>query len=493
MSSKMLRGRFKEGISPMLLEFSGSVQGDLEFFGEDVWGSTVHVLMLARQRIISKRDARKIISCLLDIQKEFGAGQFKPDAALEDIHLNIENRVIEECGMDFDGKMHTARSRNDQVLTDTRLHLRQEILEVEEAVLGLQETFIGLSEKHSGDVMPGFTHLQHAQPVTFGFWAAAYASMLSRDLERLQNAYKHVNISPLGACALAGTSFPIDRTYTAKLLGFDSVQTSALDAVSSRDFIIETAAALAILMSNLSKLAEDLVLWSSYEFSFIEFADDFATGSSIMPQKKNPDMAELVRGKTGRVYGALLQILTVLKGLPSGYNRDLQEDRKPLWKAFALVLLSLGVMDAGLSGMKVKKDRMKETLYSDFSTATELANHLVREKNLAFREAYSISGSLVKELVSKKKDFRDVGEVRKILSKSKVELSEKELSEILDPVKSVHRYKSLGSASPKEVKRLVVELSKTNKAYASDLKNRQNRIKTAEKLTENAIKEILRT
>jgi argininosuccinate lyase len=488
----MLRGRFAEGISPLLLEFSGTVQGDLEFFYEDVWGSQAHVLMLAKQVIISKHDAGKIIECLEDISEEFGAGQFKPDSSLEDIHINIENRVIDECGMDFGGKMHTARSRNDQVLTDTRLHLRQEILGVEEAVLELQNTLLALANKHSADVMPGYTHMQHAQPITFGFWAAAYASMLSRDLERLSNAYKHVNVCPLGACALAGTSFPTDRKYTAKLLGFDDVIPSALDAVSSRDFVAETAAALAILMSNLSKLSEDLVLWSSFEFKFIEFADDFATGSSIMPQKKNPDMAELVRGKTGRVYGALMQILTVMKGLPSGYNRDLQEDREPLWKALGVVKLSVAVMDAGLKGAKINKENMKESLDTDFSTATELANHLVREKKLAFREAYTITGSLVKELVSHKKTFRDVVDVKKILSKSGVEIADWEISDILDPVKSVHRYKSLGSASPKEVKRIAADLLADNKARAGELKKRQSKIEAAKELTMKEIK-LLRT
>ncbi|MBN2252028.1 MAG: argininosuccinate lyase [Candidatus Altiarchaeota archaeon] len=490
MSSRMLRGRFKGGISPLLLGFSSSVDTDREMFLEDVWGSQAHVLMLVKQEIITKKDAGNILASLEEVRSRFPKGKFKLDPELEDIHLNIESHVIKRCGMECGGRMHTARSRNDQVLTDTKLHLRGGLLGIEERVIALQKTLLGLSEKYADAVMPGYTHLQHAQPITFGFWAASYASMLFRDMDRLLCTYVHVNSSPLGACALAGTSFPTDRKFSAELLGFDIVHEHSLDAVGSRDFIAETLAALAVLMCNLSKLSEDLVLFSSSEFGFIEFSDDYATGSSIMPQKKNPDMAELVRGRTGRVYGALMQILTTLKGLPSGYNRDLQEDRKPLWNAVSIASSSLEVIDAGLSGMKVNTGRMSDSVRSGYSTATELANYLVRESGLSFREAYSVTGGLVKEFAGTGRDLTNSGEVEAFLKKKGLQVSEAELSELLDPLKVVSRQKSLGGTAPSEVKRMAAEFREKISLREKDLKARAERMDSAKKSTEKLVKKF---
>ena len=491
MGSKMLRGRFKGGIAPALLEYSSSLQTDQEMFSEDVWGSKAHVLMLAKQGIISKEDASKILKSLLEVEKDYLAGKFQLDEDLEDIHLNIENYVISKCGMDYGGRMHTARSRNDQVLTDTKLHLRKELLSVMESALELQKTLLDIAEKHAATIMPGYTHTQHAQPITFGYWASSYASMLMRDLDRLNGAYSHVNTCPLGSGALSGTSFPTDREYTAKLLGFDSIHVHALDAVSSRDHILETLSALSILMCNLSKLAEELVLWSSYEFRFIEFSDGFATGSSIMPQKKNPDMAELVRGKTGRVYGALFQVLTLMKGLPSGYNRDMQEDRELLWDVLSITEGSLRVLNAGLSDAKINKERMSESVYTDFSTATELANYLVREKGIAFRKAYEITGGIVKEISSEKKDFRETGSVVQLLKKAGIEISLKDLSDILDPNMAASRNKSLGGTAPVEVKRMVKQLKEKSGSWELDQRKKAEKIESAKKLTEKALKEVI--
>ena len=490
MGSKMLRGRFKGGIAPALLEYSSSLQTDKEMFSEDVWGSKAHVLMLAKQGIIPKEDAGKILKSLIEVEKDYLAGKFQLDEDLEDIHLNIENYVISKCGIDYGGRMHTSRSRNDQVLTDTKLHLRKELLSVVYSTIQLQKTLLDLAEKNAATIMPGYTHTQHAQPITFGYWASSYASMLMRDLDRLNGAYAHVNTCPLGSGALSGTSFPTDREYTAKLLGFDSVHMHALDAVSSRDHILETLSALSILMCNLSKLAEELVLWSSYEFQFIEFSDGFATGSSIMPQKKNPDMAELVRGKTGRVYGALFQVLTLMKGLPSGYNRDMQEDRELLWGAMKVVKGSLAVLDAGISGMKINKERMAESVYSDYSTATELANYLVREKGIAFRKAYEITGGVVKVLVSKKKDFRDAAEVKKALKADCIEISGDDFSEILDPLKAASRNKSPGGTSPSEVKRMAKELKEKNSLHRVELKKKTDRVESARILTKKLVEDF---
>jgi argininosuccinate lyase len=486
----MLRGRFKGEIAPALLEYSSSLETDKEMFSEDIWGSKAHVLMLAKQSIISKEDASKILKALIEVEKEYFSGKFQLDENLEDIHINIENYVISKCGIDYGGRMHTARSRNDQVLTDAKLHLRKELLEVIGAVLDLEKTLLDLADKNTATIMPGYTHTQHAQPITFGYWVSSYAGMLLRDLDRLNGAYSHVNTCPLGSGALSGTSFPIDREYTAKLLGFDSVHVHALDAVSSRDHVLETLSALSILMCNLSKLAEELVLWSSYEFRFIEFSDGFATGSSIMPQKKNPDMAELVRGKTGRVYGALFQVLTLMKGLPSGYNRDMQEDRELLWDALSVVKSSLHVLNLGLSDAKINKERMSESVCSDYSTATELANFLVREKGMAFRKAYEITGGIVKEMSSRKKDFRIVESVAQLLKKSGIEISSETLSDILDPNSAAARNKSVGGTAPVEVKRMVRQLKERASSWETDLKKKAERIESAKKLTEKAIKEI---
>ncbi len=487
----MLRGRFKGGISPVLLGFSSSLDTDKEMFFEDVWGSEAHVLMLAKQGIIPAGDAGKILKALGDVKKEYSAGKFELDEAFEDVHINIENYVISKCGIEYGGRMHTARSRNDQVLTDTKLHLRKELLEVMGCVLELEESLLCLADQNADAIMPGYTHMQHAQPITFGFWASSYASMLLRDFDRLSGAYAHDNTCPLGAGALSGTSFPIDREYTAKLLGFDGVHVHALDAVSSRDHVLEALSALSILMCDLSKLAEEFVLWSSCEFGFIEFSDSFATGSSIMPQKKNPDMAELVRGKTGRVYGALMQVLTLMKGLPGGYNRDMQEDRELLWDALYVVKGSLQVLNAGLSDAKINRARMSESVYADFSTATELANYLVKEKGIAFRKAYEITGGVVKELSSRKKDLRDTSEVIAFLKKSGVTASSDALSEILDPGKAASRNKSLGGTAPAEVRRMVKELRNDAEAKEAGLKKRIEKVESAKKLTQQAVKEMI--
>lgn len=491
MGSKMLRGRFKGGIDPAMLEYSSSLETDREMFYEDIWGSKAHVLMLAKQGIIPKEDAGKILKALSEAEKDYASGKFRLDFNLEDVHINIESYVIGKCGADYGGRMHTARSRNDQVITDVKMHLREELLEVISLVIGLEKMLLELADKNATTIMPGYTHTQHAQPITFGFWASSYASMLQRDLERLNGAYAHINTCPLGSGALSGTSFSTDREYTAKLLGFDSVHVHALDAISSRDHILEALSALSILMCNLSKLAEELVLWSSWEFSYIEFSDGFATGSSIMPQKKNPDMAELVRGRTGRVYGALVQVLTLMKGLPSGYNRDMQEDREYLWDALSVVKGSLYVLKAGLSDVKINKARMSEAVKCDYSTATELANYLVREKGMAFRKAYEITGTIVKELASSNKDLSDLRLLIQMLKKEGLEVSQNALSEILDPLAAASRNKSLGGTAPSEVRRMIKELRDKIASMELDVGKKRSRIDAAKKATEKAVREMI--
>lgn len=485
----MKEHKFKK-LTDKAKRYSESTRLDEQLLLYDLWGSEAHLLMLAKKRIVSRKEAREILFCLGEIRREYLKGEFKLKPELEDVHSNIESHIIDCLGIDVGGKLHTARSRNDQVLVDTKMKLREKLLDLTDNAVDLQAVLLDLASTNTGTVMPGFTHSQHAMPVTLGFWASGYASMLSRDLARLSDAYCRVNTNPLGACALAGTSFPIDRNYTTKLLGFDSVHGHALDVVSSRDFVIESLSCTAILMANLSKIAEELVLWSTPEFGFVKLSDAYTTGSSIMPQKRNPDMAELLRGRVGRVYGALTTLLTTVKGLPSGYNRDLQEDKALLWDALDVVESSLEMISGMISSMKVNKNRLAEVAGGDYSTATELANYLVR-KGVSFREAHEIVSKLVDKLVKYKKDLTDYKTVEKLLTKQGVKVKFTELKRVLDPKKCVESYQSMGSSSSLEVKRMINKLGKENKAYAREAKQRRNKIMQARSLTEKEIKKLL--
>ncbi len=491
MKSSKLRGRFERKVTDSVRNFTQSVHTDMEFLIEDIWASEVHTIMLMRKGIISKADARKIISSLETAKKDYENGKFILSTEFEDIHMNVEDYIIRNSGAEYGGKLHTARSRNDQVLTDTKLYLREKILETGGLVILLQETFLDIAGKNIKTIMPGYTHTQHAQPITPGFWATAYVSMLMRDLYRLENAYSNVNINPLGACAISGTSFPIDRELTSKLLGFDGIHEHALDVVSSRDFIAESLSALSILMSNLSKLAEELILWSTYEFGILEISDEYTTGSSIMPQKKNPDVAELIRGRASGVYASLIQILTILKALPMGYNRDLQEDKPLLWNSINTVQSSLILLEGMIKTMKFNEDRMSELVSGNFSTATELANFLVREKCVAFRYSHAIVGNTVKELIDAEKNFSNLDDVHRILKKSGMEISVNELREILDPLRIIESHRSLGGTSSTEVSRMIKKFKKEIGDVKKEIRRKRDMIKNSKKLTERIVKEII--
>ncbi|MCG2782544.1 MAG: argininosuccinate lyase [Candidatus Altiarchaeales archaeon] len=486
----VLRDRFKGKISAGAMEFLNSLRVDREMIMEDIWLNQAHVIMLERQGIVPREDAAKILSALDDLKAEAMAGGFQLKEELEDVHMNVESYVTEKAGQ-AGGKMHTARSRNDQVVTDVRMKLRGEILETVGLLITLDRTLLKLAEKSKSLVMPGYTHLQHAQPITLGFWASSYAEMFFRDIERMLGSYSRVNSSPLGACALSGTSFPIDRKFTARLLGFDSLQENALDAVSSRDFILESLSSLAILTSNLSRLSEELVLWSTEEFSLIEMPDEFSAGSSIMPQKKNPDLAELIRGSAGRTYGNLVQALTAVKGITSGYNRDLQEDRALLWDSFRVVNSSVEIMNGILAGVKWNDKRMFALVEDGFSCATELANSLVMKEGMPFRKAHSVTGKLVKSLIKEGKNFKDISDVRKLLKKEGIELSEKDLRNLLDPSKAVSASRSIGGTSPAEVGRVAKSLKKELLVKEKSLKGKRKGIEDAGKETEKLVREIV--
>jgi len=403
---KLWGGRFKESTNELVEEFTESVSYDKRLAPFDIAGSVAHVKMLEKQGILSKEEAEKIIEGLNEILREIEEGKFEWRRELEDVHMNIEKRLTERIGA-VGGKLHTGRSRNDQVATDVRLYVRREIEEILELLKKLRRAFVKQAEENLDVVMPGYTHLQIAQPVLYSHHMLAYYWMFKRDEERLKDTLKRVNVSPLGSAALAGTSYLLDREFTARLLGFEGITRNSMDAVSDRDFVAETIFNCAMIMMHLSRLSEELVLWSTEEFGFIELPDAFCTGSSIMPQKKNPDVSELTRGKTGRVYGDLVAILTILKGLPLTYNRDLQEDKEPLFDAIDTVKISLKVNSLIVEGMKPKRERMREQAKKGFSLATDIADYLAK-KGVPFREAHRIVGEIVSYCLDRKKDLEDL-------------------------------------------------------------------------------------
>ena len=405
-SSKPWGGRFTESTDAFVEAFTASINFDQRLYRYDIEGSIAHARMLAHVNIITEAECTSIIDGLDGIRTNIERGDFAWSIALEDIHMNIEARLIERIG-ETGKKLHTGRSRNDQVATDLRLYLRDEIDRLCVALTRLQSALVEIAANESDTIMPGFTHLQVAMPISFGHHMLAWEAMLERDHQRLQDCRKRVNIMPLGAAALAGTSFPIDREYTARLLGFDAPASNSLDAVSDRDFVIEFCAAASIIMMHLSRFSEELILWSSAQFNFIELPDRFCTGSSIMPQKKNPDVPELVRGKSGRVTGHLLSLLMLMKSQPLAYNKDNQEDKEPLFDTVDTLSGSLRVFADMMPAIEVHRQSMAASAQQGFSTATDLADYLVR-KGIAFRDAHEIVGRAVRLGVDSKRDLSEM-------------------------------------------------------------------------------------
>ena len=392
--SSIWGGRFRGGPSDLMQEINASITFDKALYDEDIQGSKAHAQMLEKQHIISPDDLKAIQQGLDKIHMEIASGGFSFSVELEDIHMNIEIRLAELIG-DPAKRLHTARSRNDQVATDIRLYLRNQIDELDVGLKQLQKNLLKKAEENTKTLMPGYTHLQTAQPISFGFHLAAYIEMIGRDRQRLQDCRKRVNESPLGAAALAGTSFPIDRHLTAKLLDFNRPMPNALDAVSARDFALEFTSAATICAIHLSRLAEEIVIWSTDRFNFIRLSDEFTTGSSIMPQKKNPDAAELIRAKPGRIMGHFISLATILKGLPLAYGKDMQEDKEPLFDTTKTLSISIAAMSGMIADMSINKAAMRDALQKGHPTATDLADFLVRNLGKAFRDAHHISGALV--------------------------------------------------------------------------------------------------
>lgn len=393
MLKKPWAGRFKKGTHKIAEKFSASIDFDRRLYKEDIEGSIAHATMLAKNGIIQKKESEKIIKGLKQIEKEIESGKFPFREEYEDIHLNIEKRLIEKIG-DTGGKIHTARSRNDQIALDMRLYLRSEINEIVLILNSIAESILDLADKNISAVIPLYTHLQRGQPVLLSHQLMAIYEMIKRDRERYIDCLGRVNVMPLGAGAGAGTTFPIDRQYVAELLDFPTVTENSIDTVSDRDFIVEFIAVSANLMMHLSRISEEFVLWSSKEFDFVDLGDEFTTGSSIMPQKRNPDMAELTRGKTGRVYGNLVAILTIMKGLPFSYNRDMQEDKEPMFDTADTVKSSLEVLREMLGNIEFKHENMRKALDAGFITATDIADYLAR-KGMPFRQSHEVTGRIV--------------------------------------------------------------------------------------------------
>ncbi len=490
-SDKLWGGRFEADVDETMLLFSESTWADAHMIAEDIWGSEAHALMLHECGINSTEHTREILRWLEEARRRFEAGELELKVELEDVHMNVESFLREEAGPEAGGRLHTARSRNDQVVTDFRMRLRRYLLDIREAAAELREVLLDHAEKLTDAPFPGFTHTQHAQPVTAGFWLAAHAAGLERDDQRLAQAYLRTNQCPLGAAALAGTSFPTDRELTAKLLGFDGVVMVALDAVQSRDFAVESLAAITNLMINLSRMAEETVLFSSPAFGMLEVDDSFATGSSIMPQKKNPCAGELSRARTAAVAGRLMELITLLKALPSGYNRDYQHDKLPLWDACTDALATLRVMIGMWRTMQFKTERMAELAGAEFASATELANYLVRERNMPFRDCHELVGSLVGTLVEEGATLDDHERVAEILTEHGQEMTAEQVAEIVDPLAVVRAQKSLGSTNPDEVRRCLEQLRCNLAVDREEQQDDRQHLQDAFEETMRRVREIL--
>jgi len=454
-NTKLWGGRFEGTVEDWVEQFGASISFDHQLAKFDLMGSLAHVQMLGQTGILSLEEAEQIQDGLQALLRDLEAGELHFDIANEDIHMNMEVLLTEKIGP-LAGKLHTARSRNDQVATDMHLYLKEQLGHVLDKLANLNSVLLDLAEKHVETIMPGYTHLQHAQPISFAHHLMAYYNMFQRDSERFAFNLKHTDLSPLGSAALAGTTFPINRQLSSDLLGFQQPYTNSLDAVSDRDFILEFLSNASILMMHMSRFCEEIINWCSFEYQYISLSDSFSTGSSIMPQKKNPDMAELIRGKTGRVYGHLLGLLTVMKSLPLAYNKDLQEDKEGMFDTVETILNSLDVLAGMLSSMQVNQAKMQQSTENDFSNATELADYLA-EKGLPFREAHEIVGKLVLDSIKHGKNIQDWD-----LEELQVyhPLIEEDIYIYLRPETAVQRRNSLGGTGFEQVKYQIEQAKK---------------------------------
>lgn len=450
--AKLWGGRFNKNTNELVDAFNASINFDERLYHEDIRGSIAHANMLAQTGIIPDEDGKKIVQGLKQILADIEEGKFEFEVSLEDIHMNIESRLTDAIGS-AGARLHTARSRNDQVALDMHMYMKREVTEIGELLLAFEEALLVVAKQNEKTLMPGYTHLQRAQPITFAHHMLAYFNMLQRDFRRLLGVWEGADLMPLGAGAIAGTTFPIDRFQVAKELSFGEVYANSMDAVSDRDYIIEFLSFASILMMHMSRMSEEICLWSSTEFGFVELDDAFATGSSMMPQKKNPDISELVRGKTGRVYGHLQAMLVTLKGLPLTYNKDLQEDKEGFFDTIDTIKFSLAVYRDMLLTMQVNKERMAEAVHKDFSNATDLADYLVR-KGLPFRQAHEVVGKCVAYAIEQGKFLPDISLVE---YKEYSNLFEQDLLEVLKPENCVAARTSYGGPAFSENAKQIIK------------------------------------
>lgn len=497
----IFRGRLAHSLGTKESEFISSLKEDSRLVESDISVLQAHNLMLYKQKYLEKSDIEKILLGLEDADNDVNlkTSLENPDCFdpnYYDIHPIIEKYVIDKYGIDIGGKTHLAKSRNDQVMTDIRIYVRGEILEISSALLGLTKSFIEVAEEHKGTIMCGYTHMQPAQAITYGHYLLSYYDVFHRDLKRLSQAYDQTNVSPLGASALAGTTINIDRQYTADMLGFDKVLENTVDAVSNRDFMLETGFCLTLIMTSLSRMAEDYILWSTQEYGLIELSDEVSDISTAMPQKKNASLFEMVRGKTGTSIGTLLQMLSTVKGLPTGYNQDLQELKHSLWELIDTAKTSIDTSKRIIETARVNKDNMHESAVRNYVTAIDLAEYITQKANISFREAHILVGNIVKELLAEKIMLYDlkanrVNEISKATIGKEVMLPDDELKMAVDPVFSIQRRKGIGNPSPVEVTRMIKERKGLITDIEYSLTTRKEKIETAENKRRTEVNRIL--
>ncbi|MEK0325465.1 MAG: argininosuccinate lyase [Nitrosopumilus sp.] len=496
MAKGIYRSRLSKNIDKNVLDLLSSMNEDSRIFEDDIDGSEAHVIMLNEQKIISKADLKKILTSLEKIRKKYGKRDLPLDTSHEDVHEFIEDLVIRDIGISSGGRMHTARSRNDQVALDLRLRLRNEMNEISIKLLSTIEEIIKRADREKETIMILYTHGQHAQIGLLSHYLLSYADALLRDLGRISDSYGRVNLSPLGASAIGGTSFPIDRRRVSDLLGFDGLVENSMDAVTSGDFILETIACLGIIMTGLSRMSEDLILWSTAEFGYIEIADEYASVSSVLPQKKNPDTLELIRGRTGNIIAAQVALLTIVKGLPSGYNRDLQRMKLPLWFSLDGVSSSLDIMRGVIKTMKVNKEAIQKQVSNSYALAPDLADFLSMKKGLPFRQAHEVVGELVKDLSTRGQDIRklnptSISSLSKKLTGTSVNVTKKELESVLDLKTSLKARVSTGSSSPVETKRMIKDRKIMVDTLKKDVMRRSNYIRASSKTLQSNVRQII--
>ncbi len=490
--NQLWASRFSKTTDPISKRYTESVTIDRPMVLQSIWGSEAHVIMLAKQGIIKDLHCKKILEALQEIKKEYSAGTWDLSLQEEDAQMNIERYAIEKVGIENAGRMHTCRSRNDQVPLDTKLYTRDRLIEVIENVTQMVDVLLKQADSHTETLMPGYTHIQHAQPITYAYWLTHHVAVFLRDTKRLLAAYDTNDSNPLGAGAISGTSFPIDRKLTTELLGFKTIQEHALDAIGNKDSTIEILSVMSILFATISRIANEIIYNISCEFDTMILDDGFSMGSSMMPQKKNPGVLELVRGRTGKMYGMLMHMLTLMKGLHSGYNRDYHEDKVTLVEGLQLTNETIEVIKGVMETLKIKKERMEFLATQNFATATELANYLVKKHDIPFRLCHRIVGHVVRALVAEGKNFTDKKRTKELLAEKDIKISDVDYDQYLTPKHVIKNYDCIGGVAPKEVTRMIREMRKTNSVNKKEIDAIKNRIVTAQQKTAKIVNLILK-